>query len=51
MPLTQRISPKTLVQSLGANLLRAVVCLGLEVEFLLGDALGGCLDIGEGESS
>lgn len=48
MPLTQRISPKTLVQSLGANLLRADLCLGLEALSFIGDALGGCLDIAEG---
>ena len=51
MPLTPRISPKTLPQSLGANLLRAALCLGLEALPFLGDALEGCLDIAEGESS
>ena len=47
MPLTQRISPKTLSQSLGANLLRGFICLGLEASSLLGKDLGGCLDICE----
>ena len=48
MPLLQRISPKTLVQSLGANPFGAFICQGLEASSLFGKDLGGRLDICEG---